>query len=425
MTKKNQHTIQGSATESSPIPGVTCASFTTGVRDLVTIKGSVRAGFAYAPKGASAVPALTSLMLDQGTKRMRRDVLLEKIERTGTKISFSSAGEMLRFELTTRRTHLAEALVILGDELRRPSFRSDYIDVVRRRTIEVAERNRDNPDFRAAGEFRQLAYTPGYPNYSTPFTEYVRSLQEVNVRDLRTFHQERYRGQLSISAAGDISHREFSSAVTAAFHGWRPDTHGEEFGGGPTSLRVPIERRISMPGKTSVTVQIGAPVPLTTGDPRLLPFKIALGILGSGFTSRLVQSVREKRGLTYGIYASMYGVSPRAEGCWIVNGTFAPALLEEGLQVTRNEIKRFVSHGVTKKEVNDQKESVLGSYIIGLSTTGGMANRLISNLEEGKGPEYLEGLMREVENVTHEQVSHAITDFISPRRTITVIAGAI
>lgn len=88
-----------------------------------------------------------------------------------------------------------------------------------------------------------------------------------------------------------------------------------------------------------------------------------------------MQIVRDKEGLTYGIYSSIYAVMPPSDGHIEVNATFAPHLLDKGVELTRTLTKQLVENGVTQKEVEDYRVTIIGQFKISLSTSSGIAER--------------------------------------------------
>lgn len=105
------------------------------------------------------------------------------------------------------------------------------------------------------------------------------------------------------------------------------------------------------------------------------------------FISSLMDNVRDKEGLTYGIYSLISGSDFHLDGYWAVWGTFAPTLLEKGVESTMKqvcghfyvtfEVEKWYKEGVSADELRDKKTAITGSYKVRLATTGGLAGRQI------------------------------------------------
>src|SRR5205823_6258693 len=146
--------------------------------------------------------------------------------------------------------------------------------------------------------------------------------------------------------------------------------------GEPAHTTAAAQTSIELKKKPSVTVILGQATGLRYRDPDALPLRIGTAILGSGFTGRLMSTVRDRDGLTYGIGASI-GEDSLVDGQFAINATFAPQLLERGLGVTRAELAKWQGEGVTAKELADRKENLIGSFQVGLSNSNGLAGALL------------------------------------------------
>ena len=132
-----------------------------------------------------------------------------------------------------------------------------------------------------------------------------------------------------------------------------------------------------MPGKESVNVIIGAPSGLRPTDADYLPLAVGTSALGHGFTSRLVGTVRDTEGLTYGIAAGLSGTG-RFERAWAINATFAPKLLKQGLQSTRRELAAWHDKGVSQSDLDYRKIALAGEHRVSLSTSSGVADMILT-----------------------------------------------
>jgi predicted Zn-dependent peptidase len=181
-----------------------------------------------------------------------------------------------------------------------------------------------------------------------------------------------------------------------------------------------------MRDKTSTDVFMGAYHGLRHADDDFYPLLIGLQILGGkGFDARLMQEVRERRGLTYGAFAALRGTKHGYDGYWYAWSTFAPELLHDGLAVMRDEIQRLVRDGVSQQEVSDKITSMTGQYTVGLANTSGIAYTLRTNAEEGYAIDEIDRFPSRLAAVTAEQVNAALQRHIDPDMLITVVSGAV
>jgi zinc protease len=184
------------------------------------------------------------------------------------------------------------------------------------------------------------------------------------------------------------------------------------------------EIRVPLADKPSVTMLLGQASGLRYSDPDSLPLRLGTAILGRGFTGRLMGSVRDKEGLTYNIGASM-GDDSIADGVWEISASFAPALLNRGVESTRREVAKWWKDGVTDQELAVRKQGVIGSYYVGLSTTLGLAETILVNAQRGYDPAWLDGYPKALKAVTRDQVNAAIKAHINPSTMVLVEAGSV
>ena len=185
-------------------------------------------------------------------------------------------------------------------------------------------------------------------------------------------------------------------------------------------------REIAVPlaDKPSVSVIIGQPTGLRYKDPDALALRVGTAILGSGFTGRLMGIVRDREGLTYNISAAVSEDSV-VDGSWDISASFAPALLEKGIASSRRELERWWKEGVTGDELAARKQGLIGSYRVGLSTTAGLANAILTDVQRGYDVSRLEGFPDAVNALTREQINSAIKKHINPNKMVLIKAGSV
>jgi len=192
----------------------------------------------------------------------------------------------------------------------------------------------------------------------------------------------------------------------------------------PIVPKVAADITVPLTDKPSVTMLLGQATGLRYSDPDSLALRLGTAILGRGFTGRLMGTVRDKEGLTYNIGANM-GDDSVADGVWEISASFAPALLNKGVESTRREVAKWWKDGVTEQELAVRKQGVIGSYDVGLSTTLGLAETILVNTQRGYDLAWLEGYPKALKALTREQVNAAIKAHINPNTMVLVQAGSV
>jgi zinc protease len=177
-----------------------------------------------------------------------------------------------------------------------------------------------------------------------------------------------------------------------------------------------------LPDKPSLDVRWGITTGITRTDPDYLPLAIGTSVLGGSFSARLMSTVRDEEGLTYGIHAYTDG-DRLTDGFWQIQATFAPGLLAKGITSTEHELEKWVEEGITKEELEIQKDMQSGVFKVALSTSDGMAGQLLAFLERGYGPERMDEHPQLVRAVKLDEVNDAIRKYIKLDDIVVVKAG--
>lgn len=187
-------------------------------------------------------------------------------------------------------------------------------------------------------------------------------------------------------------------------------------------ITSPENLKVSIPGKESVIVLFGEPTGLHYADADYLPLSVATNVLGYGFTSRLLSTVRDTEGLTYGMQAQLSGPG-KLDLTWGVYGSFAPSLLKQGLASTHRELAKWYHDGITTAELDYRKDSLVGGHRVKLSTSGDLAEVILDTVERGLDLNWIDEYPQKVQALTLDQVNGVIQKRLNPNKLVTAEAG--
>jgi zinc protease len=179
-----------------------------------------------------------------------------------------------------------------------------------------------------------------------------------------------------------------------------------------------------MADKPNVSVIVGQPSGLKYSDPDALALRVGTAILGQGFTGRLMATVRDKEGLTYGIGSGLAN-DAFADGEWRISANFAPQLLENGMASTRRELEAWHAKGVTADELERVKTNLIGTFKVGLATTDGLTNALLNAVHRGYDVTWLDEYAKRIGALTLPEVNAAIKKHLRPEKMTTIKAGSV
>jgi zinc protease len=408
----------------SKINGIDLITYRTNVKDVVIILGVLPAGDAMADPGNIAIPTLSGMMLDRGTKALDKFAITDKLDNVGAEITFTVGVQSLEIRAKCLRKDLPLIIETIAAELRTPALQVTEFNKAKQQFIGELEASAQNTGARAAEAFNRAVFPPGHPNHPHTLNEYIAAARTANIEEIRNF-QAKYYGpaHMSLVVVGDVSDADTQSEMTKAFAGW---SGGQDYvrPAKPASTTAASEVTVPLADKPSVSMLLGQATGLRYSDPDTLALRIGTAILGRGFTGRLMSTVRDKEGLTYNIGASVADDSI-VDGVWETSASFAPALLSKGVESTRRELVKWWNDGVTDQELATRKQGAIGSYFVGMSTTLGLAETILINTQRGFDPTWLDGFPKAVKALTREQVNAAIKAHLNPSTMVLVEAGSV
>jgi zinc protease len=409
------------------VAGIDVIAYRTSVEQIVTLRGSLPAGDAYSPPDNPAIATLVAGMLDKGTTRQGKFAIAEQLERVGARITFSAGNHDLSFSVRCLQEDLSLVLGILAEELRTPAFAADEFAKYQRQLIGSLRRQLEDTGARAGVAFSQAVYPAGHPNREAGFDELIAGVEAAKIEDLRAFHAAHYGpAKMTLVGVGDVQPEKLQAEIERGFAGWTG-------GSAPLSAASPArsagmdvarEQKVIVPGKTSVDVTWGMATGIQYRDPDALALRVAAAVLGSGFTGRLMANVRDKEGLTYGIYSYVMN-DTFSDGDFRISATFAPTLLDKGVASARRQLELWHEKGISAAELAQRQRELVGNFQVNLATTGGLAQALLTTVQRGLELTWLDELPGRINALKLEQVNRAIHTHLDPAKMVIVEAGSL
>jgi zinc protease len=350
----------------------------TGAKDVVTFVGSVLGGSEMLPRDQIEVPIIGARLFDAGTKGRKKDELREALAARGADLSFSSGGERTHFSGSCLPEDLSFVLQLAAECLDTPIFAEKEITLTKERIAGRLSESKTETRVQASGELSRMMYDESSPNYSETIPFLEKSLAGVTRQKLNAYKNLLGKGGLVLAIAGDTDPATAIRAAEKAFAKLPEGTLERPITQLNKKLPNASEKIIHIPEKANIDVYLGMSIPLTLNDELSIPYHTLVDMLGGGFAAHLMQTVRERDGLTYGIRAFTEGMGITTDGSFRIWSTFSPDLYDKGIATIKKELKSFFTTGITKEKLAAKKDEMLGSYVIGLATTHGLAGRLHS-----------------------------------------------
>ena len=385
---------------------------------VISLSASFAAGAALDPPGKEGRASLLSSLLDEGAGELDSKAFQEKLADISARLRFSASRDRFDARLRTLSVNRDDAFDLLRLALTGPRFDAKPVARIKAQTIAGLRAQLQDPDT-IAGRAWYRAVFPDHP-YGRPVDGTVESIGAVGVADLRDFVSGHLvRAGLKIGVAGDISPDELARRLDAIF-GALPAT------GRPAEISA---ARAANPGKQVViernvpqSVVVFGHAGIARNDPDWYAAYVMNRILGGGgFSSRLTEEVREKRGLAYGVYSYL---NPLDHAPLMMGGVAtANARVGESLKVIRAEWRRMQQDGVSAKELADAKTYINGSFPLRLDSSRRIAGLLVAMQVHNLGIDYVERRPALIDAVSRDDIARVARRLMKPDALTVVVVG--
>ena len=373
---------------------------------VVSISLLVRAGPEADPPGRPGVASMTTTLWPKGALRAGRAVpaaeLVRQAEALGGALEAGSSWGASSLAMTVSSPQLVPALALAVDVLRHPLLAADELERARAQAIDAWRVTLGSPADVAALVLRR-AYWGDVPHGRVAPPAALRRLRRA---DVQVFQSRWVRpDRVTLVLAGDVTPAQALALAQRLLGDWRNPAAAppEAAAAAPQPIAAPLVL-IDLPGSGQSAVTVAAPfIGRGAGDPaQRYAGLVATAVLGGGYSARLNQEVRIKRGLSYGASSSAESfaaggmVSARAQ-------THHPSAAEV-LQLLRGEITRLADAPLGAEELAARQATLVGGFARRLETTAGLSALLVGQLAQGRPlaelAQYAPGLLA----VTPDQV---------------------
>ncbi|MCH2094294.1 MAG: insulinase family protein [Rhodobacteraceae bacterium] len=384
---------------------------------FVSIEIMFEGGASLDLPGKRGATYLMTGLLEEGAADLDARGFAREVEALAAQFSYDVSDDYVSVSAKFLTENRDQAVDLLRKSLIEPAFDEASIARVRAQVISGLRSDLTDPDEIVARRFKEIALA-GHP-YGTAYEGTQDSVSSLTRDDLVTAHSNALvRDRVYVGAAGDISAEDLSDLMDELLGDLPlattplPDRIDPVFDGGVTVVPFDTPQSVAQFGHIGIA----------RDDPDFFPAYVLNVILGGGgFEARLMTEVREKRGLTYGVYS--YLVPKNSTALYLGRVASANDRIAEAIEVIRTEWERAATEGVTADELARAKTYLTGAYPLRFDGNGPIANILVGMQTQDLSPEYIVTRNDSVNAVTLDDIKRVAARLLQPENLSFVVVG--
>lgn len=385
---------------------------------MISLQLAFRGGSALDPKGKEGLSQMVAALLDEGAGSLDSQDFQRRLEDHSIRLGFSASTDNFGGNLTTLSQHRDEAFNLLRMALTVPRFDKGPRDRVESQIMSSIQSGLENPRRIASTAWYRAAY-PDHPYGRSAEGRRV-SIKRLTKDDFETFVKQRLGlDRLVVAVVGDISADQLKPLLDKTFGGLRAKTD-------PIELPM-VEAKVKgdvyiIPKKIPQSVVTFGHGGIMRNDPDYYAAYVLNSIFGGGgLTSKLMEEVREKRGLVYSVSTAL--VSYHRSALMLGGAATMNERVGETIEIIKQEWAKLRDQGVSDESLADAKTFLTGSFLTQINSSGRMASLLLSIQLEDLGIDYMDKRNGYIEAVTQDDIKRVAERLLKPDALTFVIVG--
>jgi zinc protease len=375
--------------------------------------------------GKDTEASLAAAMLSRGTVKRTRQDIADTLDRLRTRLSI--AGDATRTDVRGNTVHdrLPETLRLAAEILREPAFPAAEFDKLKRERVTDIEGRRSDPDDVASRALARYEnpYPEGDVRYVPTVDEEVKRIDGAKLDAVKDFYT-RFAGgsNAELALVGEFDPATIKPLLEELFGTWRS---AEPFARVPRPLIVKraMQIREETPEKANAVLTGELALPINDTSPDFAALRVANYILGGSPSSRLWERIRQREGLSYGVYSSLEPSSFEPNTPLMVEAIFAPENLTRLRTALTEELTRAVRDGFTDREVADAKKAILQERALSRAQDSGLANDLTRQAYLGRTFAYAGEIDAKIASLSTAEINATLRKYVRPDAFVEVYAG--
>jgi zinc protease len=416
-------------TKTEKIAGVSLALLPKKTRgNSVFARLTLRFGDEKTLMGTATAADLAADMLTKGTAKHTRQQFQDELDKLKARVSISGEARQANVSIETTRENLIPALQLVAEALKHPIFPADEFEKLKQENLTQIEGQKSEPQAKAMdvlGQWRSGHYPKNDIRYQPTMAEQTERYTAAKLDEAIAFYKGFYgASNATFAAIGDFDETAVKAFIKSELADWkspksftRVADKFKENGGQVKSIETP--------DKANAFFLAYQPLKMSDTDPNYAAMELSNYMLGggSGLSSRLMNRIRQKEGLSYGV-GSQFVASPLDQsGAFLGYAIYAPENVAKLEAAFKEEIEKVLKEGFTQKEIDEAKKSWIQAKQVTRSQDNALVGTLNSNLYLGRNLKWSEELENKVKNLTSEQILEAARKTIDLSKMSFIKAG--
>ena len=384
----------------------------------VTIVGEINAGTGFDPIAKAGLASLTAQNIPNGTTTKDALTLASRLENRGARLGIGASRESVGISGLAMAADLPIVIDQLADLLQNATFPAKEFELNLQRNLLAFKSELDSPNSLVRRIFQSTLYPEGHP-FNAMRTE--ESLKSLKREDLVNFYKAYYRPDKAIlTLMGDFDPVAVRSLLEEKLGSWKSLGNAPKFQFPKlTKFATTTEKQVALAGKTQAVTLMGH-ASISRSDPQYYPAILLNQVLGGDtLSSRLGSEIRDRLGLTYGIYSYFQSGKP-PEGTFVVQMQTSGKDTQKAIAATVALLKDIRDKGITQSEFDVAKKGLINSFSTEFAEPDSIASSLLSDESYGLPIGDFYKFPQRIEAVTLEQVNRAAKELLQPDNMLIV-----
>lgn len=364
-------------------------------------------------------------LMKRGTKKHTRQEIVDLLAKLSSSLNVSSSAGELTVGWQSKRESLPALLDLVYEILREPTFPTNELDELQRKNIQSIQKNMTDPQAIAFNTLGRKLYPFDKDDvrYRPTFQENLERWSKLSRDQVVKLYQEQLGAGGEIVLVGDFDANDTMKRLQHITAEWKASVPYERIATSANTKIAGSKESILTPDKEGATLAAGFTMAMKDMDPEYPALVLGNFLLGGNFSSRLVDRLRQKEGLCYGVGSQLRVGSLDPNSAFFIYAIMNPENTDKVEKGALEELAKIVKKGVSDEELAAGKKAYLQDLVVRRGNDDSLTSMLQEGLFLGRTFEYYADLEKKIAALSAADVNRALSTRVDPKRLVIVKAG--